>query len=120
MMRARFHDVLVLAGLTVVYWVAGKLGLQLAFVHPSATAVWPPSGLALAALLLLGYRVWPGIFIGAFLVNYVTLLEVKTGVAGVPAPRLGPAKTHDGVLGAPRGARHPIRPETVVRAARPF
>ena len=60
------------AGLTVLYFVGSKLGLRLAIVHPSATAVWPGTGIALAALLLLGYRVWPGIFLGAFAVNLTT------------------------------------------------
>src|SRR5213593_2882824 len=47
------------AALTLVYLVAGKLGLMLAFVHASATAVWPPTGIALVSLLMLGPRVWP-------------------------------------------------------------
>ena len=59
----------VVLALTGLYFVAGKLGLLLAFVHPSATAVWPPAGIALAAVLLLGRDVWPGIFLGAFLVT---------------------------------------------------
>src|SRR5205807_2073540 len=42
--------------LAVIYLIAGKLGLRLAFVNPSATAVWPPAGIALAALLVLGYQ----------------------------------------------------------------
>jgi PAS domain S-box-containing protein len=54
------------------YVVVGKLALQLAFVHPSATAVWPPTGIAIAAVLLLGWRAWPGIFLGAFVVNLTT------------------------------------------------
>lgn len=66
--------------LAVVYALAGKLGLMLALVHPSATAVWPPTGIALAALLLLGYGVWPGIFLGAFLVNLVTAGSVATSL----------------------------------------
>ena len=41
-----------LVALTGLYFVAGKLGLSLAFVHASATAVWPPTGIALAALRL--------------------------------------------------------------------
>lgn len=65
----------VLAG---VYFIAAKLGLSLAYVHPSATAVWPPSGIALAALLLLGPRVWPGIFLGAFFANLTTAGSVGT------------------------------------------
>jgi len=42
----------IVAGLAAVYFFAGKVGLQLAVVHPSATAVWPGTGIALAAILL--------------------------------------------------------------------
>jgi diguanylate cyclase (GGDEF)-like protein len=66
------RDTLMLLCLAAVYFVAGKLGLKLAYVHPSATAVWPPTGIALAAFLMLGYRVWPVIFLGALLVNLTT------------------------------------------------
>jgi diguanylate cyclase (GGDEF)-like protein len=68
------------AGLTVVYFVAGKGGLQLAYVHTNATAVWPCTGLAIAALLLYGYRIWPGILLGAFLVNVTTAGSVATSI----------------------------------------
>jgi diguanylate cyclase (GGDEF)-like protein len=68
------------AGLAVVYFVAGKLGLQLAYVHASATAVWPCTGIAIAALLVFGYWVWPGILIGAFVVNLTTAGSVETSV----------------------------------------
>lgn len=67
--------------LALLYFIAAKLGLMLAGIHPSATAVWPPSGIALAALLLFGYRLWPGIFVGAFLANITT--------AGTAATSLG-------------------------------
>jgi PAS domain S-box-containing protein len=63
-----------------IYVVAGKLGLQLAFVHVSATAVWPPTGIAVAALLLFGYRLWPGIAVGAFLVNLFTAGSVASSL----------------------------------------
>src|SRR3989344_8663956 len=53
-----------------VYFIAGKLGLKLAFVNVSVTAVWPPTGIALAGLLILGYRYWPAVLFGAFLVNW--------------------------------------------------
>ncbi|MBI4031248.1 MAG: MASE1 domain-containing protein, partial [Proteobacteria bacterium] len=62
------------------YFVFGKLGLQLASVHPSATAVWPPTGIAFAAVLILGYRFWPGIFLGAFLVNWTTAGSMATSL----------------------------------------
>jgi len=61
---------LVSAILTLLYVIVGRLGLSLAFVHASATAVWPPTGFALAYLLFLGYGYWPSIFLGAFCVNY--------------------------------------------------
>src|SRR5204863_9480096 len=67
--------------LTLIYLIAGKLSLHLAFVHKSASPVWPPAGIALAALLLLGYRVWPAIFVGAFLVNLSTAGNVATSLA---------------------------------------
>ncbi|MGB9466392.1 MAG: MASE1 domain-containing protein, partial [Candidatus Acidiferrum sp.] len=70
--------VAVLAG---VYFVAGKLGLQLAYLHASATAVWPCTGIAIAALLVFGYRVWPGILIGAFFVNVTTAGSATTSIA---------------------------------------
>src|SRR5438552_13081159 len=62
--------------LTLLYFAAGKIGLSLAFVHNHVSAVWPPTGLSLAALLLFGYRVWPAVFLGAFLVNITTPSQV--------------------------------------------
>jgi signal transduction histidine kinase len=61
-----------LVALTAAYFLAGRLGLSLAFVHASASAVWPPAGIALAAILLLGPSVWVAVFAGAFLVNLST------------------------------------------------
>jgi integral membrane sensor domain MASE1 len=55
--------------LATVYFVAAKLSLALAIPPGYATAVWPPSGIALAAMLLFGGRIWPGIWLGATLVN---------------------------------------------------
>src|SRR5207247_8021242 len=55
-----------LAALAAGYYVAGKLGLEVAYVHPSASAVWPPSALTPAALLLAGYEVQPAILLGSF------------------------------------------------------
>ncbi len=58
-----------LLGLAAAYFVTGKLGLLLAIPPGYATAVWLPSGVALAGLLIFGYRLWPGILLGSFLVN---------------------------------------------------
>ena len=70
-----------LAALTVVYFAAGKLGLSLAFLNSSASPVWPATGIALAALLVFGYRAWPAILVGAFLVNLTTTGFVPTSIA---------------------------------------
>src|SRR2546428_6018822 len=80
--------------LTGVYFLAGKFGLSLAFVHASASAVWPPTGIALAATLLLGSRVWPALFLGAFLVNVTTAGSVWTSLGIASGNRL------EGLLGA--------------------
>ncbi len=69
MQSRRFSALPVIGIVTIVYFIAGKLGLSLAFLYASASPVWPPAGIALAVLLLLGYRIWPAIFVGAFLVN---------------------------------------------------
>src|SRR5437868_6363287 len=66
--------------LTVVYVSAGKIGLALALVNPSATAVWPPTGIALVAVLLFGPRIWPAIFVGAFVVNQMTAGTAATSI----------------------------------------
>jgi len=58
--------------LCAAYIVAAKLSLRLATIHPSATPVWPPTGIAIAALLAFGSRLWPAIFVGALVVNLIT------------------------------------------------
>ena len=63
------RDVVHMGVLCGIYFSAAKLGLSLDAVSGFATAVWPPTGIALAALALFGYRLWPGIALGAFLVN---------------------------------------------------
>jgi diguanylate cyclase (GGDEF)-like protein len=94
MRRSHLTNLAILTALTAVYYVSGKLGLMLAYVNVSASAVWPPTGIALAALLVFGHRVWPAIFVGAFLVNATT--------AGSAATSLGIAtgNTLEAVVGA--------------------
>jgi signal transduction histidine kinase len=83
-----------LAGLFGLYVLAGKLGLSLASVHASASPVWPPTGVALAAFLTLGYRVWPAIFAGAFVVNITTAGSMLTSLG------ISLGNTLEGLLGA--------------------
>jgi len=82
-LRSRIlKDALVVLGVCATYILVAKLSLRLATVHPSASPVWPPTGLAIAALLALGLRFWPAIFMGAFVVNLTTAGSVLTS-AGV-------------------------------------
>jgi PAS domain S-box-containing protein len=87
-------DLARLALLAGVYFAVAKVGLMLAFVHASATTVWPPTGLALAANLVLGYWVWPGVLVGAFLAN------VTTGGAIASSAGVAMGNTLEGFVGA--------------------
>jgi len=69
-----------MAVVAFLYFCGGKLGLSFAFINESASSIWPPTGLSLAVLLLFGYRMWPAIFIGAFLVNLTTAGNVITSL----------------------------------------
>ncbi len=72
------HYYSAIALLTVLYFLAAKLGLSLSVVGETVTLIWPPSGLALAALLLFGGRLWPGVALGALLVNASTDIPLWT------------------------------------------
>jgi diguanylate cyclase (GGDEF)-like protein len=85
-LRSRYlKDALIIVALAAAYFLAGELGLKFALANATATAVWPCAGIALAALLIFGYRAWPGIFLGALLTalttpdRFVTGLGVATG-----------------------------------------
>jgi diguanylate cyclase (GGDEF)-like protein len=88
------YRILAIGGLGVVYFVAAKLGLKLAFLYPSASSVWPGTGIALAAMLLFGYRVWPAIFVAAFLANLTTAGSVATSLG------IATGNTLEGLIGA--------------------
>jgi PAS domain S-box-containing protein len=63
------------------YFLLAKLGLRLASVNPSASPIWPPTGIALAAVLLAGWRIWPAIFVAAFAANATTAGTLATSAA---------------------------------------
>src|SRR5262245_7912792 len=79
--RPEPRNLALLMGLVAVCFLAGKLGLKLTYVNVSTSAVWPCAGIAIAALLIFGYRVWPAIFAGAFLVNITIVGTVGTALA---------------------------------------
>jgi two-component system, NarL family, sensor histidine kinase FusK len=93
-MQARLKYLAGILALAVLYILAAKLGLSLALSVKQITTVWPPSGLALAALVIYGYRMWPGVFLGAFVANLLTNepVAVATGIAA--------GNTLEAILGA--------------------
>jgi two-component system CheB/CheR fusion protein len=87
------------------YFASAKLGLGLAVLAPQVSAVWPPTGLALAAVLLLGYRIWPAIAVGAFLANLTSQEPAAT------AAIIAAGNTLEALAGAWLLRRSGLRPE---------
>jgi len=81
------------AALLVLYFITAKLGLLMDAVSGFATTVWPPAGISLAALSLLGYRLWPGIAIGAFFVN------ISAGAPFLAACGMATGNTLEAIVG---------------------
>jgi anti-anti-sigma factor len=79
---------------TVAYTVSGKLGLHLAFGSRSVTAIWPPTGIALVALIIWGYRLWPAVALGALFTN------LDTGVPAVTVVGIVCGNTLEALVGA--------------------
>lgn len=80
--------------LAAIYVLAGRLGFMVSAVDPIVSSVWPPAGVALAALLLMGRRVWPGILLGGFVLNL-------TGtIAPLAALTIAGGNTLEALLGA--------------------
>ncbi len=79
--REIFISLIQIVLVSLSYFVAGKIGLIFASFHPSATAIWPPTGIAIAAVLLVGYKkAVPAIFAAAFLVNLTTTGDIPSSV----------------------------------------
>jgi signal transduction histidine kinase len=83
-----------IAILAVVYHLAARVGLQMAYVQQNTSPVWPPSGIALAALLIFGIRDWPGITLG------VVIGSLLTGAPPGLAVGFGIANTLEALIGA--------------------
>jgi len=93
-LRTLLEHIIGLTGIAIIYLGIAKLSLALASIHPSATPIWPPTGFALATVLLLGYRISPAIFVGAFIANATTAGSVYTSLA------IAAGNTLEGVVGA--------------------
>src|ERR1700674_4942284 len=83
-----------LIGIGMTYFVLAKSGLALALIHPSASAIWPPTGFALAAVVLWGYRVWPAIFLAAMIANATAAGSIGTAIS------IPPGNTLEALIGA--------------------
>jgi signal transduction histidine kinase/integral membrane sensor domain MASE1/ActR/RegA family two-component response regulator len=78
----RFKNLAIIIAVAAIYFLAAKLGLSLAFLNASVSPVWPPTGVAIAVCLWLGYRAAPGVLLGALLANYL-LTDVSVATATV-------------------------------------
>jgi diguanylate cyclase (GGDEF)-like protein len=76
------------------YVLAGKVALRVAFAYPGVSPIWLPAGVALAAFLLAGYRVWPAVLLGTVFVSLTTKGSLAASIA------IGVGTTLDGLLGA--------------------
>jgi len=86
------REQIMMVSIAVAYVLAGKAGLEFAYLHKTVTTIFPPAGIALGALLVLGYRVWPIVLLGGTLL-YCSVIGV------VPAaPILAAANTGEGLL----------------------
>lgn len=105
------------AATAVVFWGAGRLGLALASASAGAHPIWSPLGVGVAGVLLLGYEIWPGIFLGAWVADFMVTSQ------GTLSPVLALGKTAECVLAAwfinryARGCRFYERPWDVFKFA---
>src|SRR5262245_51098110 len=81
LLQQRGVYVIEICGLALIYFALAKIGLTHASINPSTSPVWPPTGVALAAILLRGYQVWPAILIAAFAANVTTAGSIPTSLA---------------------------------------
>jgi PAS domain S-box-containing protein len=84
-------ELLAIAG---AYFGIAVSGLLVSWINPTATPLWPPTGLALALVLIRGYRIWPAILVGAFFSTAVgsgSLSEASCIALGTPTAALAGA-----------------------------
>src|SRR5215203_4506063 len=80
MKRSRIPPIGLCLLVALVYFASAELGLSLASLHENVTPVWPATGVAIAALLIFGRRVWPGVFLGALIANLLTHLPFPSSI----------------------------------------
>lgn len=86
-------DIGLIVALALLYWAGATLGLYFSTVE-IISLIWPPTGLSLAALLIFGVRLWPGVFVGAL------VAELSTGLPVLTAGGIAIGNTLEAVVGA--------------------
>jgi PAS domain S-box-containing protein len=90
----RARTALMMVALFVSYVASARLGIELSVAHGVITPVWAPTGIALAALVLYGPRLWPAVALGALVAN------VTSGASGIDALFISVGNTLEAVVGS--------------------
>lgn len=88
--RAWLSRLSAILGVAIAYVAFAELGFSLAYSVKQVSAVWAPAGIALGAILLGGYRLWPGVWIGAFVANALSHEPIATAAGIAVGNTLGP------------------------------
>ena len=104
MRRSPAPPLLGVLAVAVVYFAAARLGLSMASLAEQVSPVWPPTGIALASLLLFGRRYWPGVTLGALAANALTNAPLATACG------IAVGNTLEAVVGAALLERVGFRP----------
>jgi PAS domain S-box-containing protein len=86
----RVEPFAVASGVAITYFIGATVGLELAFANRNVTAIWPPTGIAVAALLIFGPRIWIGIAVGALCANVANGAPFDTAAAIAVGNTLAP------------------------------
>jgi diguanylate cyclase (GGDEF)-like protein/PAS domain S-box-containing protein len=87
------REIALMLGLAALYWAGSEIGLFFSSVG-TISLIWPPTGLSLAALLIFGRRLWPGVLLGAL------VAELGSGLPPVVATGIAVGNTLEAVMGA--------------------
>jgi integral membrane sensor domain MASE1 len=105
------------AAIAVIYYGAARLALLLAFESTNASPIWPPTGIAFAAVLLFGFRIWPAITLGAFAANFAVFASNHVAASGLTTASVSLAIAIGNTLEAVIGA---LLLRAVIRSGDPF
>jgi serine phosphatase RsbU (regulator of sigma subunit)/anti-sigma regulatory factor (Ser/Thr protein kinase) len=84
------RELALLVGVAAAYYLGARLGLALSLVEENVTPLWPPTGIAVAAFLLLGRRLWPAVAVAALAVNLPISATVVAAIVTAAGNTAGP------------------------------